>query len=348
MDGSVGALGSGWCRIGGHWRQFARYFGLAACLSLWSTVAVAVEVQGHRGARGLWPENSLRAFAAALSIGVDVLELDVVLSKDGQVVVSHNPAPNPEITRDAAGQWIAADGPAFKELTYEEISRFDVGQIKPGSRYARRLNEQMSVHETRIPLLSDVFDLAKRAGNETVRFNIETKISPKPKDRSADPGPIVEALLAEISAAGMTKRVIIQSFDWRSLQIVQKLAPTIPTAYLSAERTWFNNLQAGQKGGSPWTAGFDIDDHGGSPAKLIKAAGGNIWSPYHKDLTPARLAEAQELGLRVIVWTVNDRSIMSELIRLGVDGIITDYPNRIRQVLLMLHEQPPKQTPVRP
>ena len=206
----------------------------------------------------------------------------------------------------------------------------------------------MAVDGTRIPLLRDVFDLAKRAGNETVLFNIETKISPRPEDRSADPGPIVEAILSEVSAAGMTDRVTIQSFDWRSLQLVQKLAPTIPTAYLSAERSWLNNLQAGANGKPAWTAGFDINDHGGSPAKLVKAAGGSIWSPYYKDLTPERLAEAQQLGLKVNVWTVNDKSVMSELIRLGVDGIITDYPNRIRQVLLMLHEQPPKQTPVRP
>jgi len=334
--------------VSAYWRRIVCCLVLAFGLSLGAAAASAVEVQGHRGARGLWPENSLRAFAAALSIGVDVLELDVVLSKDGQLVVSHNPAPNPEITRDETGAWIATDGPAFKELTYEEIARLDVGEIKPGSRYGRRLNEQMSVKGTRIPLLKDVFELAKRAGNETVRFNIETKISPNPKHRSADPDAIVDALLAEISAAGLTERVIIQSFDWRSLQIVQRLAPTIPTAYLTAERSWFNNLQIGQEGGSLWTADYDIDDHGGSPGKLIKAAGGSIWSPYYMDLTPARLAEAQKLGLKVIVWTVNNRSTMSEMIKLGVDGIITDYPNRIRQVLLMLHMPPPKPTPIRP
>ena len=348
MDATVAVVGSNRRRAGGRSRRRTWCSVVVVGLLLGVATADAMEVQGHRGARGLWPENSLRAFAAALSIGVDVLELDVVLTKDGQLAVSHNPAPNPIITRDADGKWIGTDGPAFKDLTYAEIARFDVGKIKPGSRYAGRLGEQMSVKGTRIPLLKDVFDLAKRAGNETVRFNIETKISPLPKDRSADPDAIVNALLAEISAAGLTDRVIIQSFDWRSLQITQKMAPSIPTAYLTAERKWFDNLQIGKKGRPLWTAGFDINDFGGSPAKLIKRAGGRIWSPYFRDLTPARLAEAHELGLRVVVWTVNNRTKMSELIKQGVDGIITDYPNRIRQVLLKLHRKPPKQTPVRP
>ena len=120
MDRSMGPLRSGRCRTAVRWRRVAGCTVLAVALLLWETLAAAVEVQGHRGARGLWPENSLRAFAAALSIGVDVLELDVVLSKDGEVIVSHDPSPNPMITRDATGQWIAPGGPAFKELTYAE------------------------------------------------------------------------------------------------------------------------------------------------------------------------------------------------------------------------------------
>ena len=334
-------------RRGGRTRTIT-WFSLGVALSLIAAAAQAFEVHGHRGARGLWPENSLRAFAAALSIGVDVLELDVVLTKDRQLVVSHDPVPNPAITKDADGKWIGKAVPPFKEMTYERIARFDVGEIRPGSKYRSRFSEQMPVQGTRIPRLQEVFELVRRSGNEGVRLNIETKISPIASDRSAAPAAIVDVLLAEIASAGMGKRVIVQSFDWRTLQLVQKKAPSIPTAYLTAERSWLDNVTADDAGPSPWTAGFDSREFGGSPAKMVEAAGGSIWSPYYRDLTADRLAEAKALGLEVIVWTVNNTATMSELIKRGVDGIITDYPNRMRQVLLMLHMEPPTPSPIRP
>jgi len=125
----------------------------------------------------------------------------------------------------------------------------------------------------------------------------------------------------------------VQSFDWRSLERVREVAPDIATVYLSAERSWMNNVERGRPGTSPWTGAIDIDDFDGSIPRAIKSAGGRIWSPYFRDLRAADLAEAHRLGVAVIVWTVNDPADMASLIDLGVDGIITDYPNRLRRVM---------------
>src|SRR5919198_903812 len=139
-----------------------------------SSAAHAVDIQGHRGARGHAPENTLPGFERALAIGVSTLELDVGVTRDGVVVIHHDRGLNPDTTRGPDGKWIAAPGPLIKDLTYAELQRYDVGRIQPGSEYERRFPHQKPLDGTRIPKLSDLF---ARAGS-TVRFNIETKVSP--------------------------------------------------------------------------------------------------------------------------------------------------------------------------
>jgi glycerophosphoryl diester phosphodiesterase len=188
-----------------------------------------------------------------------------------------------------------------------------------------------------------VFDLVRRTGKNRVRFNIETKISPGAPAETLAPEPFARALIVEIRAAGMQSRSAIQSFDWRTLQVVQREAPEIPTVYLTAQQSWLDNVCAGPGarkasvapadcGESPWTAGFHLRDHGSVP-KLVKAAGGRIWSPAFQDLDAARLAEARSLGLRVVVWTVNEPADIGRMIELGVDGIISDRPDRVLESL---------------
>lgn len=154
-------------------------------------------------------------------------------------------------------------------------------------------------------------------------------------------------MIEAVRAAGIAERTTIQSFDWRTLRAVQATAQKIPTACLTAEQRWLNNLERGQPGASPWTAGFDLDDFDGTPA-LVAAAGCAIWSPFFGDLTPADLAAAKELGLATVVWTVNDPADMADLIEMGVDGIISDYPDRLRQVLIDRDMSVPEPTPVSP
>ncbi len=290
----------------------------------------AFDLQGHRGARGLAPENTLPAFARALSLGVTTLELDIGLSRDGVVVVAHDPALNPDITRGPDGQYLAGPGPAIAALTLSELKRYDLGRIKPGTRYAEQFPDQQPADGARVPTLGEVFDLARRAGNEAVRFNIETKIHPEKPELTESPEAMTDALIKTVREAGMAARVTIQSFDWRTLRRVQTLAPEIATVYLTIESRSLDNLRRGLAGPSPWTAGLDIDDHGGSTPKLVKAAGGAVWAPFFRNLTQETLAEAKALGLKVVPWTVNAPEDMARLIELGVDGIITDRPDLLR------------------
>lgn len=307
----------------------------------------ALDIQGHRGARGLAPENTLPAFARALAIGVTTLELDCAITKDGVVVVSHDPALNPDITRGPDGNWLKKTGPAFWSLAYEETLRYDVGRLNPASDYARRWPEQQPVDGTRVPRLADLFALVKKSDNDTVRFNIETKVFPQEPELTTTPEDFARRLVAAIRAGGMEHRASIQSFDWRALQVVQKEAPTIPTVCLTVEKGFMDGIQRNQAT-SPWTAGYHVSRYGGSIPRMVKAAGGAIWSPYHAETTRAQVKEAQALGLKVVVWTVNEPADMRRLIEWGVDGIISDRPDLLRQSAGEMGVALPRPTPVTP
>lgn len=291
------------------------------------------DLQGHRGARGLRPENTLSAFAHALAIGVTTLELDTAVTRDGVVVVSHDSELNPDITRDASGAWLEKTGPAIHSLTFAELQRYDVGRTRPGSAYALRFKDQVPQDGERIPRLIDLFAMVERSGNAEVRFNIETKLDPRTPDVTPKPEPFARALVAEIRRAGMENRATIQSFDWSTLAVVKRIAPRIATVCLTTQRGPDDNIRAGEPGPSPWLGGLDIHDFGGSVPRLVKAAGAAVWSPDFTDLSPAAVAESHELGLLVIPWTANDPVDMARLIDLGVDGLISDRPDVLRQVL---------------
>ena len=303
-----------------------------ALLVLMALPSHALDLQGHRGARGLLPENTLPAFERALELGMTTLELDVGLTRDGVVVIAHDRVLNPDFTRDAQGRWLEGVPPAIRDLTYEELARYDVGRLKPGTAYAKRFPRQQPVDGARIPRLSDLFELVRRRGDTRVRFNIETKLSPHAPDETAAPEAMVAALLAAIGKAAVDSRVTIQSFDWRTLAIVQKTAPAIPTVYLTAESASPKTIPL-DGSPSPWTAGHHASPHGGSLPRTVRAAGGAVWSPYYRDLSPQRLREAHALGLKVVVWTVNAEADMRRLIEWGVDGIISDYPDLLATTL---------------
>ena len=301
-------------------------------LALGVAPAAAFDLQGHRGTRGLLPENTLPAFQRAIELGVTTLELDIAITSDGVLVIHHDQTLNPDITRDAAGRFLEQRGPAIHSLTWAQLQAYDVGRLKPGTAYAKGYPDQQPVDGTRIPRLADLFDLVRRAGDDKLRFAIETKLHPARPDETPAPEPFARAVVEEIRKAGMAARSQILSFDWRTLQVVQKIAPEIATVYLTAQQRWLDNVAAGQPAGSRWTAGFQHRDHGSIP-KMIKAAGGSHWSAYFGDLSPDLLKEAQALGLKVLVWTVNDPAMMARMLDYGVDGLITDRPDLARAVL---------------
>lgn len=323
-----------------------RALALYAALLLPALPAAAFDLQGHRGARGLAPENTQPAFAAALSLGVTTLELDVGMTKDGIVIVAHDRRLNPEITRGPDGNWIASPGPRLRDLTGAELARFDVGAIRPGTDYARSFAAQVPVPGTRMPTLAEVFALVRRAGAGTVRFNIETKLTPLAPDETLPPDEFARAVIGVLRAEGMLARTTLQSFDWRTLAAAARETPELARAYLTIERGAIDNVAKG-KGVSPWT-GLDAAAYGNSTPRLVRAAGGTVWSPFFRDLTDATLAEAKSLGLSVIPWTVNEPADMERLVARGVDGLITDHPDRLRAVLAASGKPLPPAYPVGP
>jgi glycerophosphoryl diester phosphodiesterase len=323
---------------------------LIAISLLMTTIAAqaadkTLDIEAHRGGRALRPENTLPSFANALSMGVDTLELDIGITKDGVVVVSHDRWLSPDLARDAHGVYVAPPGIPFSQLTLEQVKTYDVGVIRPGSDYAKQFPDQTPVPGTRIPTLEEVFALVRKSGNMHVRLNIETKLSPLTQD-APDPDRFVTLVLDLLKRENFADRAMVQSFDWRTLQLVQQRAPSIPTVYLTSQASFFTNIFTDKP--SPWTAGFDPMSHGGSIAAAIKAAGGKAWSPFYKDVDKAKVAEAHKDGLQVIVWTVNDPQEIAGLIELGVDGIISDRPDLLRRVAAEKGFPLPTATPVAP
>jgi glycerophosphoryl diester phosphodiesterase len=293
----------------------------------------SIELQGHRGARGLYPENTIEGFVEALAIGVTTLELDTSVTKDGVVVVHHDELLHADTTQGEDGAWITPPTPAIHALTFAELSRYRVGHIKPGSPYAVRFPDQRGLDGVRIPKLSDVLARAEQISEGRIRYNIETKLSPDAPERAPAPKAFADAVVAVVKRAGVTERTTIQSFDWRTLAHIDESAPAIETSCLSAEEEGFDTIERGKPGPSPWTAGLDVDDHAGSVPRLVKAAGCEVWSPGFADIGRTAVDQAHQLGLRVVVWTVNQPADVEAMLDLGVDAIISDYPDRVRAVL---------------
>lgn len=302
---------------------------MAAALAV--APAHAFDLQGHRGARGWMPENILPAFEHALRTGVDTLELDIGVSADGVVVVGHDARLNPAITRNSDGSWLdPASAPLVKSLTAEQLQRFDVGRILPGTPYAATFSTQQGLDGVRMPTLRQVFERVRALGADHVRFKIETRISPARADDTVSADAMAFALLKAINDAGMVSRVSIQSFDWRTLKRVESLDPRIPTVYLTVQNA--ANPLAGNLVDGLWTGGLRLADFENA-ATMVKAAGAKVWSPNFSALTQALVQQAQALGLKVIPWTVNAMADIDRLIAWGVDGIISDYPDRVRDVM---------------
>jgi glycerophosphoryl diester phosphodiesterase len=278
---------------------------------------------------------------------VSTLETDIAVSRDGVLVISHDPALNPDITRGPDGQFLGSRGPVIWLTDFAELQRYDVGRLKPGTRYAEQYPEQKPHDGARLPRLEELFALVKKSGNDKVRFALEIKVRPDASDETMAPEPFARKLVDAVRAAGVARRTTILSFDWRALQAVQKMAPEIGTVYLSIQRPQFDNIGAGRPGASPWTAGIAYADHGSVP-KMIKAAGGGIWSAFHLDLDADKVKEAQALGLTVLAWTVNDPAQIARAMDLGVDGIVTDRPDRVRAEMQRRGMPLPAATPVQP
>ncbi len=267
-----------------------------------------IDWQGHRGARGLLPENSIPAFLRALSYPeVTTLELDVVVSADDRVIVSHDPYMEPELCTTPSGEAIT-DTVLLRNLTLEEIAAYDCGE-----RAHPRFPDQQRRPASK-PSLAAVFAAVDRycvqQERSLPRYNIELKFQPEwEPDMVPDRRTFAALVLADIADWGHPELVNLQCFDPTMLAVLHALAPNIPLAYLDE---------------APGSVKEKMDRLGFVP---------EIYSPWEKGLTAEILNEARALDMRVIPWTVNEVDRMRELLAMGVDGIITDYPNRIKEAI---------------
>jgi len=279
-------------------------------------------------------------------VGVDALEMDLLLTKDRVLVVSHDPRLHPDIARGPGGLWLGAPGPPIASLTFDDLLGFDVGRLRPGSAYAAAFPDQVPCDGERIPRLAEVFALADRAADHEVCFNLEIKTNPRRPEETAPPPAIADAVVQLVRESGLTARTTLQSFDWRVVRRVRERGPEIRTACLTSEQPEDDTIDAGRPGPKPWLAGLDPSAFGGSVPRMVRSTGSRVWSPDFLDLTAGRLREARDLGLAVVVWTVNRPEDMVRLVDLGVDGIITDRPDLLRAVMIARGMAVPRATPV--
>jgi glycerophosphoryl diester phosphodiesterase len=270
------------------------------------------DLQAHRGGRGETTEESLRAFAKSLELGVSTLELDIAITKDGHPVVWHDPVIDAEKCADTQPAF-AGDpqypyvGKLVYELTLAQIAMLDCG------RQLAEFPRAEVVRGNKIATLPEVFALADSYRASDVRYNIETKVEADHPGRSAEPQEFVDLILAAVRSAGKVGLVEIESFDWRTLPMVHRAEPSIPLMALYDEEAV------------------------GDPMIGATMVGANIVSPDYQLVTGRPYVDhAHSLGLKVIPWTVNDVDAIREQIGYGVDGIITDYPTLLRNVLAEL------------
>ena len=277
------------------------------CLTMAQAQERSIDWQGHRGCRGLYPENTIQAMLKAIDLGVSTLELDVVITKDKQVILSHEPFMSAEISTNPEGKTITASEEKsynIYQLDYAAVQTWDVG-LKPHPRFP-----QQEKTPAKKPLLADVIDAVeayiRMRKLPPVQYNIETKSDPEGDDSyHPKPAEFVNLLLAVIQPKGIAPRTIIQSFDVRTIQLVHAQYPEIKTAFL-VEETSAKKLKT------------QLTALGFIPT---------IFSPAYQFVDQKLVNSCHRKGMHVIVWTVNTLPEMQKMLDLGVDGIISDYPN---------------------
>jgi glycerophosphoryl diester phosphodiesterase len=259
------------------------------------------ELQGHRGARGLFAENTLEGIAATIALGVDAIELDVAVTADDVAVLFHDVALNPDIVRDASG-WIAPPGTPIRHLTVAQLAGYD----------------QAPRDGARIPTLAAALALTAQAG---VRADVELKTLPHAPETTAPPAAMTQIVLATAAAAGAADLIDLRAFDWRIQRQAQAIRPDL-------RLTWLTNRAALDDPLLWWGRALE-----GSVPRTVAAAGGGTWAPEFCDLARDDVLEAHALGLRVVPWTVNAAADIARCIAWGADGVCTDRPDIARDVM---------------
>ncbi|MFG1819418.1 glycerophosphodiester phosphodiesterase family protein [Kribbella sp. NPDC049174] len=301
------------------------------------------DVQAHRGGLGLTVESTIASFSHGLELGVSTLELDVQITQDGHAVVTHDRRISGSKCKDTAPYTAGDPEYPYVGKYINTLSLKQVKQLDCGSQTLPNFPGQQPDPGAQMPELRDIFALVHRLHAYGVKLNIETKVEAGAPSETAPREQFVQVVAQEVRQAQIARQVTIQSFDWGALMRMRQVAPELPLVAL----TNYDFLQVGQPGKSPWLGGIDIDDFGGDLVKATKSFGASAISPVHgfpQDgkvtdptyrpyVTADMVKSAHKAGMKVVPWTVDDPATMQSLIDKGVDGIITDYPDRLRDVV---------------
>ena len=290
-----------------------------------------IKIYGHRGARGDLPENTLESFKYLFDNNINAYETDILVTKDLIPVITHDFRLDPSFTKDEDGNWIKDENIKIFDLKYDEISKFDVGSLNKLTRYGRRFINQRSLKNQKIPKLSELLELSSKNLFQDLLINLEIKSTPDEKNLTPDPQELVQIVLKDINNSNLKDKIIISSFDWRILREIKKQSPEIHRAYLTFQQEKGMKIKKTIYSKSPWIDHIPLTIVYDLP-KIIKELGGSAWHPYYKDINKKAVEDAHDNNLPVNVWTVNDEDDMLKMVEYGVDGIMTDYPLRLKEV----------------
>lgn len=272
---------------------------------------------------GLYPQNTLCGFEFCLTSGVDGIEFDVHLSRDGHVVVQHDYLLNRQITRDPSGHWLENKGPAICDLPLAELRRFDVGRYLPESREAKSYPNYQPIDGTRIPTLEELFRAHQGAASDAELW-IELKTTPFERDISSDANDLLAAVLTLVKKYGLASKTILLAFEWQVLMDARAACPGIGTDFLTINPAFITSLYKSKGAIRPEDMYRPLDpaDHGNSLARTIGAAAGQWWGPYIADVTVDDIHLAHECDVLVNVWGVesNDEAI-EQALQLDADAV---------------------------
>ena len=289
-----------------------------------------IKIYGHRGARGDLPENTLDSFKYLFDNNINAYETDILISKDLVPVIAHDFRLDPSRTKDNEGNWITDENIKIFDLTYEELLKFDVGSVNKLSRYGRRFINQKKLKNQKIPKLSELLEMSKKNKSENLLINLEIKSTPDEENLTPEPEDTVKLVMKDINGTHLKNKIIVSSFDWRTLTVIKNNYPEIPRAYLTQHLTGININQTIYNR-SPWLSFLPYYEDHELPV-IIKSQGGKAWHPYRKDITKKLVDISHQEDLPVNVWTVNKEYDMLKMIEYGVDGIMTDYPLRLKEL----------------
>lgn len=288
--------------------------------------AKIIRIVGHRGARGLFPENSMFGFENILKMGVTLIELDVVFSKDKTPIITHDHTINPSTSRDVDGEFVN-ENIKVSSLTVEQIKNYEIGRLDLDSDYGKRFPEQAQLDGIYMPTLQELFEKMQQPEFEQMRLMVEIKS--EPNYSSQDRENIASLVIKQIREANLSNKVLLHSFDWLLLSEFKKKDPKITTSFLT--KKGYQNESENYYPSQVFMQ--DAAGYSNSVPEKISALGGSVWCPYFKDITRDRLLSARENNLIVVVWTLNELDDIDAMIELGVDAIVTDYPPRVMSAL---------------